>query len=165
MQARSPFAVLLGGGILVGSIDALFAIVFWVPRGATPTRIFQSIAAGLLGRGAFEGGAATVALGVALHYFIALAIVVVYWWLSGRFDVLLRRYILCGAIYGLGVYAVMNYLVIPLSASAPSRFNLAWVVSGVIVHALLIGIPAAACARVTRTDVLPARAAASTRRA
>ena len=150
MQLRSTTATLLGGGLLVGSIDALYAISFWVPRGATPVRIFQSIAAGLLGRSAFQGGLATAALGMALHYFIALAIVVVYWLLSGRFDVLVRRYLLCGAVYGLGVYAFMNYVVIPLSASTRSRFNLTWVVCSVIVHALLIGIPAAAFARLAR---------------
>ncbi|HYK02336.1 MAG TPA: hypothetical protein VE974_11305 [Thermoanaerobaculia bacterium] len=150
MQLRSTTATLLGGGILVGSIDALYAISFWAPRGATPTRIFQSIAAGLLGRSAFEGGVATALLGVALHYFIALTIVVVYWFLSRRFGVLLRRYLLCGAAYGLGVYAVMNYVVIPLSANPRSRFNLSWVIWSVIVHALLIGIPAALTARLAR---------------
>jgi hypothetical protein len=150
MQLRSPIATLLGGGILVGSIDALYAIAFWVPRGAKPTRIFQSIAAGLLGRSALEGGAATALLGVALHYFIALAIVLVYWLLSGRFEVLVRRYLLCGAVYGVGVYAFMNYVVIPLSANPSSRFNLTWVIWSVIVHALLIGIPAALTARLAR---------------
>ncbi|MBA3759414.1 MAG: hypothetical protein H0X07_02700 [Gemmatimonadales bacterium] len=35
-------------------------------------RIFQSVAAGLLGQASFEGGAATAALGLALHYLIAL---------------------------------------------------------------------------------------------
>lgn len=150
MQIRSPAATLLGGGILVGSIDALYAITFWMPRGATPTRIFQSIAAGLLGRSAFQGGASTVMLGVALHYFIAMAIVLVYWLLSGRFELLVRRYLLCGAVYGIGVYAFMNYVVIPLSANPRSRFDLSWVIWSVIVHALLIGIPAALTARLAR---------------
>jgi hypothetical protein len=162
MQLRSTFATLLAGGLVVGSIDALFAISYWVPRGAKATRIFQSIAAGLLGRSSFQGGAATVALGVALHYFIALMIVLVYWWLSGRFDVLVRRYIVCGAVYGLGVYAFMNYVVIPLSANPSSRFNLWWVVASVIVHAFLIGIPAAAIARLARMRALPARPETST---
>jgi uncharacterized membrane protein YagU involved in acid resistance len=110
----------------------------------------RSPTAGLLGRSAFQGGMATATLGMALHYFIALAIVVVYWLISGRFDVVVRRYILCGAVYGLGVYAFMSYVVIPLSASTRSRFNLTWVVCSVIVHALLIGIPAAAFARLAR---------------
>lgn len=147
---RSTPAILLGGGLVVGSIDALYAIVFWVPRGGRPIRIFQSIAAGLLGRSAFEGGVPTALLGVVLHYFIAFAIVFVYWWMAGRVDLLLRRYLLCGAIYGLIVYAVMNYVVIPLSAARQGRFLLSWFIWSVIVHALLIGVPAAVFARMAR---------------
>lgn len=113
---RSTPAILLGGGLIVGSIDALYAIVFWAPRGGRPVRIFQSIAAGLLGRSAFQGGVATAVLGVALHYFIAFAIVFVYWWMAGRADVFLRRWLLCGAMYGIIVYGVMNYVVFARAA-------------------------------------------------
>jgi hypothetical protein len=138
---------LLSGGLFVGSIDALYAIAFWVPRGAKPVRIFQSIAAGLLGRASFEGGTRTAWLGLVLHYFIATMIVVVYWVASKRLNVLLRRPVICGALYGLVVYAVMNYVVIPLSATSRPRFLLSWVVCSIVVHALFIGIPAAFFAR------------------
>ena len=37
-------------------------------------RILQSVAAGLLGKAAYEGGAGTAALGAFLHFFIALVI-------------------------------------------------------------------------------------------
>ena len=63
------------GTLVVGTLDALDAVVFFGFRGVAPHRIFQSIAAGLLGRAAFTGGPATVALGVVLHYFIAFVIV------------------------------------------------------------------------------------------
>ncbi|HYO75904.1 MAG TPA: hypothetical protein VE010_05530, partial [Thermoanaerobaculia bacterium] len=86
-------------------------------------------------------------LGLALHYFIALAIVLVYWLAGRRMSVLFRRYILFGALYGLGVYGVMNYLVIPLSAALETPHNPAWVICSVIVHVVLIGIPAAMFAR------------------
>ena len=108
----------LAGALVVGSLDILYAIVFWSIRaGATPTRIFQSVAAGILGRDAARnGGIDSAILGAFLHYFIAFAIVFVYWLASRRLAVLTERPWLCGAIYGLGVYAFMNYVVIPLSA-------------------------------------------------
>ena len=148
MKNGSALAMLAGGGLVVGAIDALYAIVFWVPRGGRPIRIFQSIAAGLLGPAAFEGGASTAALGVALHFFIAFSIVAVYWWIGRRVPLLFRRFLVCGAVYGLGVYLVMNYVVVPLSAAKQGRFLLSWVVWSIIVHVLLIGIPAAFFARV-----------------
>jgi hypothetical protein len=139
---------ILLGAFVVGSLDAIYALAFWLPRGAKASRIFQSIAAGLLGPNSFQGGARTVVLGVALHYFIALAIVTVYWLAARRIPLLTQHPIICGAIYGVGVYVVMNYVVIPLSAAAkPSRFLLSWVVCSVIVHAFLIGVPAALFAR------------------
>jgi hypothetical protein len=41
----------------------------------------------------------------------------------------------------------MNYIVIPLSATTRPRFLLSWVVWSLIVHAFLIGVPAAFFAR------------------
>jgi hypothetical protein len=52
--------------LVVGALDAIDAVVFFGLRGVTPIRIAHSIAAGLLGRAAFQGGLATAALGVGL---------------------------------------------------------------------------------------------------
>src|SRR5207249_2813469 len=106
-------------------------------------RIFQSIATGLLGRAAFGGGLPTALLGAALHYGIALAIVTVYFAASRYFPLLTRRPFLCGSLYGVLVYFFMNYVVIPLSATSRPRFLLSWVVCSILVHAFLIGVPAA----------------------
>lgn len=135
------------GAVVVGTLDILFAILFWAPRGVAPARIFQSVAAGLYGRASFNGGTRTVVIGALLHYFIALCIVLVYWLASRRYDVLIRRPILCGSIYGVLVYVVMNYVVIPLSATQRSAFLLSWVVSSVLVHAFLVGVPSAVFAK------------------
>ena len=141
-------AWIAAGGLVIGTVDASYAIIFWGMRGVAPIRIFQSIAAGLLGRAAAtSGGLRTEALGLALHYFISFGIVVVYWIASRFLPLLTQRPIVCGAIYGVGVYLFMNYVVIPLSATSRFRFLLSWVVCSVIVHALLIGVPAALFAR------------------
>jgi hypothetical protein len=144
----SPRLLLVTGGLLVGTLDAIFAISFWrIGYGTAPSRIFQSVAAGLLGRASFDGGWTTVWLGAALHYGIASAIVVVYYLASLRLSVLVEQPVRYGVIYGVAVYAVMNYVVIPLSAALPTRFNAAWVISSVVVHALFIGVPSALFSR------------------
>ena len=140
-------ALLLGAAV-IGTLDALYAIVFWnVRSGTAPGRIFQSVAAGLLGKASFDGGWRSILLGAALHYFIAFGIVFVYWMLSRRLPVLIEKPIVCGALYGLLAYGVMNYVVIPLSATRRPRFLLLWVVCSLVVHALFVGIPAAWAAR------------------
>jgi uncharacterized membrane protein YagU involved in acid resistance len=135
------------GAFVIGTLDILYAIAFWYPKGVAPARIFQSIAAGLYGAASFSGGTRTIVIGAAIHYFIALCIVLVYWFASRRFEVLVRRPIVWGSLYGVLVYLVMNYVVIPLSATKRPAFLLSWVVCSVLVHAFLIGVPAALFSR------------------
>jgi hypothetical protein len=84
-------ATIVIGAFIIGTLDILYAIAFWYPRGVAPARIFQSIAAGIYGPASFSLGTHTVAIGAALHYFIALCIVLVYWVASWRIDALVRR--------------------------------------------------------------------------
>ena len=135
------------GALAIGTLDIAYAIGFWGLKGTSPARILQSVAAGVQGRAAFSGGARSAALGLVLHYFIAFMIVLVYWMMSQRIAILSERPLICGAIYGLFVYAFMNYVVIPLSATSRGRFNLTWVVCSILVHAFLVGMPAGVFAR------------------
>ena len=139
------------GTLLVGVIDGLDAIVVFGLRGVAPGRVFQGIASGLLGREAFQGGASTVALGVLLHFFIAFAIVAVYFAASRRISVLWRRPIECGLAYGVAAYFVMSQIVVPL-AIGRGPFVLPLFVNGVLIHAFGVGLPAAlVAARASRT--------------
>jgi hypothetical protein len=115
----------------------------------SPIRIFQSIASGLLGREAFSGGPGAALLGVALHFFIAFGIVTTYFVASRALPALVRRPVLFGPLYGVAVYAVMNYVVIPLSAVAP-RSGLPpgpVLANGLLIHLLGVGLPTALFAR------------------
>ena len=85
----SPGRAVGYGALTVAVLDGLDAIVFFGLRGVSPTRIFQGIAAGLLGRqAAIQGGVATAMLGVALHFVVALGIVSTYYAASRKIRVL-----------------------------------------------------------------------------
>jgi hypothetical protein len=141
-------SMLLLGGAVVGTIDILYAIGFWYAlRDVAPLRILQSVAAGILGRDAFTGGAATGALGLALHYVIATSIVVAYHLAGRRVRVLFERAVPLGLLYGVLVYGVMNHVVIPLSAASRPVFYAPWVLASIAVHAIGIGVPSALFAR------------------
>jgi len=136
--------LVLAGGFVAGALDIVFAIVFWaVKRGVPATRILQSVAAGLLGRASFEGGLRSAALGLALQFFIAVSMSVTYFAVSRRLPLLWQRPLLCGAAYGLLLYAIMNYVVVPLSAALPGSKDPLWVTLSIAVHMLLIGVPIA----------------------
>jgi len=141
---RSALPEILLGMLVVGTLDLIFATSFWALRGVSPIRICQSIAAGLLGREAFTGGNATAALGVCLHFVISLGIVAVYWAAARIWPSLTRKRLLYGIGYGIVAYAVMTWIVVPLSAApGSSRFNPPWVISSIAAHMFLIGMPAA----------------------
>jgi hypothetical protein len=145
----SPAAYVLGGGLLAGTLDITYAWVFWALKAGVPVqRILQSVAAGLLGKASFEGGSATAALGLALHYFIATTMSVVYYLASRRVPLLWQRPVPCGAVYGLLLYGVMNLIVVPLSAAGGggSKDPL-WVTLSIAVHMLMIGVPIALATR------------------
>lgn len=146
MLSRTARAIALGG-LTVGLLDGLDAVLFFGARGVPPDRIFQAIAGGLLGKAAFSRGALTTALGVALHFLIATTIVAVCVAASRRLPALVRRPFLYGPLYGLAVYLVMNLVVIPLSAAGGGNRTLPVVLNGVLIHLLGVGLPAVLWAR------------------
>jgi len=147
---RTPaFVSVLAGGLVAGTLDIAYACVFWALRAGTPPqRIFQSVAKGVLGPSTFRGGAATAALGLFLHYFIATAMSFTYYLFARRWTALVERPVTFGAAYGLVLYGVMNYIVVPLSlARGGGSGGALWVALSIVVHMLLIGVPIALFAR------------------
>lgn len=142
---------ILQGGLVVAVLDIAYAITYWwLEAEVAPIRIFQSVAAGLLGRAeAREGGLATAALGGALHLFIATSMVGFYYLLSGKVRALVERPLPFGFLYGVGAFFFMNLVVLPLSASPPGKID--WSSSGVLIsivaHGVLVGIPCAVFSR------------------
>jgi hypothetical protein len=141
---------ILYGTLVVGALDALDAVVFFGLRGVRPIRIFQSIAAGVLGRAAFEGGLATAVLGACLHFFIAFLVVLTFYLASRRAPVLTRHAVVSGLLYGLVVYLVMNLVVVPLSAASAVPPSVPVLVNGLLIHAFGVGLPTALFVRAAR---------------
>jgi hypothetical protein len=133
----------LVGGVLAGGLDIVAAFVVYGARGASPVRILQSIASGLLGVAAFQGGMGTAALGLTLHFLIATVAAWVYYLGSLRVPVLVERPVAWGALYGVAVYIVMHLVVVPLSAvpKRPFAWGLAAII--VLVHVVCVGVPIA----------------------
>lgn len=140
---RNPavFAILVGG-LIAATLDITYAISFSAWRGVPPMRLLQSVASGLLGSASYEGGTATAVLGLILHYLMALLIAAIFYFASRRLTFLTRNPITWGALYGIVVYAVMNLVVIPLSAFPHQlKFVPIVVTTGLLVHMFCIGVP------------------------
>lgn len=139
---------ILYGTLAVGVLDIFDAIVFFgALRGVPPIAILHSIASGLLGRAAYQGRWRTAALGLGLHFLIAMAIVTTYVLASRRWRILTRRPWILGPLYGILVYAVVNSIVLPLSATVVGSKTWPIVVNGLLIHMLGVGLPSALFAR------------------
>lgn len=151
MRSLRPGRAILFGGLAVGVLDGLDAIVFFGLRnGVGPLRIFKGIAGGLLGReAAAAGGWPTALLGVVLHFTIATTIVTVYYLASRWRPFLTQRPFVWGPLYGVGVYLTMNLVVLPLSALHGTGLPQALPVllNGVLIHIIGVGTPSALFAR------------------
>jgi hypothetical protein len=136
---KSNWSAVFAGGFVLGTLDLLFAFTFWgALRGVSPVRILQSIAAGVQGRAAFEGGAASAMLGLLCHFFIATLMVLAYALAARHLRILVTQPVRHGLAYGLLLYVVMNWVVVPLSnAPQPTKAYLPWVVASIIMHAVL----------------------------
>jgi len=137
---------IVSGALIVALLDGLYPVILYGLRGVTPDRVFQGIAAGVLGREAFRGGMATAALGLGLHVFIALVVVATYFALSAHVRVLRTKPFLLGPVYGVAVYAFMNLVVVPLSAAGGARPAWPMVLGGLAIHMVGVGLPAALAA-------------------
>jgi hypothetical protein len=152
-EVRSPSVVrslqtIVYGGLCVGTLDGLAAIINAGLKGVSPDRVFHYIASGLIGTDAsYSGGAATVILGILLHFSVAFGAVAVFFLLSRSFPVLLRRAVISGMLYGIAVYFAMAYLIVPLSAVPKLAFSISGMMTSIVIHMFCVGLPAALVVR------------------
>jgi hypothetical protein len=146
------WGTIAGGGLLAGFLDGADAIIYYhLIFGIPVPSIFHYIASGLIGvQASIRAGLAVVALGVILHFSIAIGAAAVYYFAALKLPVLIRRPILSGTILGLGLYVFMYHVVIPLSAvpkNPHATFSWANFADEIFAHIVLVGIPIALMAQ------------------
>lgn len=152
---RVPQAI-LGGGLLAAFLEILPALAVQWNLGVSPVRVFQSIASGFYGKAAYQMGLISAAMGVAVHVFISIVAATIFVLASRRIPALAKRTLLSGIAFGLMAYAVMNWVVVPMSAIA-YKTDAPWpmLMASVLTHVFLFGVPIAIFARISRPESPP----------
>ena len=140
---RGGLRTVLLAGAAAGALDITAAFVTWAPKGVSPVRILQGIASGLLGAGSFRGGATSAALGLFFQFLIATAAAAVFYAANRKLPALTRRPLAFGALYGIAVYLVMYWIVMPLSRVHRRPFSWPAAAIAVATHVVCVGIPIA----------------------
>ncbi len=151
MTSRNAILAIAVGGLIAGALDLLQACILF------GWDIPLSIAGGLLGPKADNGGAGTYLLGVLLHFFIACSAAAIYYLASRPLGFLKQHPLVCGLFFGGAVELFMRLIVLPLSAlHAHGPYELHDLQQGLIVHMVVIG-PAHRLQHPPLHEIVPAR--------
>ena len=144
---------ILYAAALAGVLDITAACIqVYIVSGMMPIRLLQGVAGGLLGRGTYNGGFATAALGLAMHFTMALTVATVFYLLIQWFPLprMLSAVVAVGLFYGAAVFAVNNFAtalflswVRSLYLHTPILFKppMGW--SQLVIHLFCVGLPIA----------------------
>ncbi|HEX4640567.1 MAG TPA: hypothetical protein VH252_04235 [Chthoniobacterales bacterium] len=142
----NAFRTIVPAWLLVGVLDISSAFTIWISRGVSPVHGLQGLVLPLLGPATYDGGFGTAGLGLALHFFIAFVVVVVFYAASRKIRVLRDHAALSGALYGIAVYLVMYWIVLP-AAFPKFHHSLSNDPLAIAIHIVLIGLPTALMVR------------------
>jgi hypothetical protein len=132
------------GGLIIGTLHLIIQIGFVFSfLGKTPLiSVLQYITSGLMGEAAFAGGLTTALLGLILEFAMTVIIAGVFILSADRIPLLRRNVIVGSLLFGFGVFIVMNFIVLPLSAAPAEPAPPIWLLIEIILeHILLIGLP------------------------
>lgn len=141
---RRVLTAITAATAVAGTLDLLSAFVFGGMGGATPTRVLHTVASGPFGPAMFDGGITAALIGLGVHFAIMAVMVAMFVNGAVRLPALTKRPILYGAMYGVGLYLFMYWLVLP--ARWPDLFPRSdwWSVGNALFsHVVCVGIPLA----------------------
>ncbi|HEX5214081.1 MAG TPA: hypothetical protein VFV98_01390 [Vicinamibacterales bacterium] len=143
---------ILSGWLLCGVLDITAACVqSWINAGRTPDQVLKGVASALWGSHATSGGAGMAAIGLLMHFTVALTATLVFYALSRRLAFLRTApLLLVGPLYGVVVFCAMNYGTLPLMSWVRSFYlgtaprwpgSMSW--PQVWIHMVCVGLPIA----------------------
>jgi hypothetical protein len=141
---------ILTGWLLCGVLDITAACVqSWIEAGRTPAQVLRVVASALWGRPALEAGTGMAAIGLAMHFTVALTATLVFYGLSRPIALLRTAPLwLVGPLYGVIVFCAMNYGTLPalswvrsLYLHTPPRWPGAMGWPQLAIHMVCVGMP------------------------
>jgi uncharacterized membrane protein YagU involved in acid resistance len=144
LDISKTLRAILTGGFIAGTIDIGAAVALY---NVGPVTVLHAIASGLLGRTSFAGGLNTALLGLVLQWVMSFIIAAIFVLAAERLPLLSRRWLSMGLIYGVVIYVVMSFVVVPLSAAYPKSVPTPLSAGKQLLAMLLFGGIVSYCAR------------------
>lgn len=133
---------IITAGLIAGSLDIISACVqFYLKTGKNPVRVLKFVASGVFGKDALAEGTMYAAWGLLFHYLIAFSFTLFFFWIYPRWKVLSFNKYLTAVGYGLFVWLIMNRVVVPLSQTPKTPFQLTQAMIAATILICMIGLP------------------------
>jgi hypothetical protein len=113
---RAVARAIVTGWLVCGVLDITAACIqAWVNAGRTPVQLLQGVASAIFGgKAAAQGGLGMAAVGLLMHFTVALTATLIFYALSRRIGALRTLPLwLVGPLYGVVVFCAMNYGTLP----------------------------------------------------
>jgi hypothetical protein len=142
-EATGTLRAILTAGIVCATLDGCGVSLYYWLKGFPPLRIWQGVASSLLGRDALTQGWRSGLFGIFLHVCVAYTVATIFVLLARRISMLTRQAVLAGLVYGLGVFLVMNRVVVPLTRIGRRPLTVESLLVQLVLHLFAIGLPIA----------------------
>ena len=141
----SVAAAILAGGFMAATFDFFAAMLIY---GGTASGVAHAIARGWFGMAVKTMPPIVDVIGIASHYGILLIAAAIFVLTSLRFPVLRARAWITGPLFGICIYVVMHFVIVPLSAvHAVNNPKGVQFVEEFCGHMFVIGLPIALWAK------------------
>ncbi|NOU16493.1 MAG: hypothetical protein HOO91_02910 [Bacteroidales bacterium] len=130
--------------IIAGSLDISAAFIqSYFMYNVMPSGVLQFISSGILGSAAYSGGFGIIALGLLVHYLIALSCTACFFWLYPKWRIFNLSIWLNSVLIALITWVVTSQIIVPLSRIKHRNFDVHKAFIALTILVICIGIPIA----------------------
>ena len=137
-------AAVLAGGFMAATFDFFAAMLIY---GGTASGVAHAVARGWYGQAVKTMPPIVDVIGMGSHWGILIGAAAIFVGASLRFPILRRMALITGPLFGVCIYIVMHFVIVPLSNAPPSAPKGIQFVEEFCGHMFVIGLPIALWAR------------------
>jgi hypothetical protein len=129
-------------GLLAGLLDIVAASTSYTLLTGKPfINVLYYVASAVMGPAAYKGGWQVAALGLLLHFVVAYLFTLFYFMIYPKLSLLQYNRWLSAILYGVFMWTVMSFLILPLTKVPALTFTTAGVLRGIVILIVMIGLP------------------------
>jgi hypothetical protein len=129
---KKSFKIILLAGFTAGLLDAIAAMTSFMINvpGGNPLKVWRFVASGALGKESIRKDLVPMAIaGLLFHFLIAFLFTLLFYLFFPKMKLLWRNLVITGLVYGVFVWVVMNFIIVPLSG-VPEKSKLWTITNG-----------------------------------